>query len=50
MIYHTAFRLADSGFDIWLGNARGNDYSRKHLFLDPTGAVYWRFSYDILST
>ena len=34
------------GYDVWLGNARGNDYSRKHSFLNPSGEAYWRFSLD----
>lgn len=30
-----AFLLAEKGFDIWLGNARGTRHSRKHVSLDP---------------
>jgi lysosomal acid lipase/cholesteryl ester hydrolase len=40
------FVLADSGFDVWLGNVRGNHYSRAHESLSPDHHQYWSFSFD----
>lgn len=40
-----AYVLADHGYDVWLGNARGNVYSRKHVSFDPDNdREYWDFS------
>ncbi|VDN60086.1 unnamed protein product [Dracunculus medinensis] len=43
------FMLADSGFDVWMGNVRGNRYSRNHESFTETDEGYWQFSwYDMM--
>ncbi|KAK7863256.1 hypothetical protein R5R35_001465 [Gryllus longicercus] len=40
-----ALILADEGYDVWLGNFRGNHFSTKHKILDPKDPRFWMFSY-----
>ncbi|KAM3966179.1 lipase 1 [Aphomia sociella] len=44
-----AYFLVEEGFDVWMGNARGNYYSRKHIRLNPDHILstrFWEFSWD----
>ena len=41
-----AFFLANQGYDIWLGNSRGNKYSMSHTTLTTKDADYWKFSFQ----
>ena len=41
-----AFVLANQGYDVWLGNNRGNRFAQNHVSLDPSSAEYWRFSQE----
>ncbi|XP_027171751.1 triacylglycerol lipase 2-like [Coffea eugenioides] len=43
-----AFILADNGFDVWLANTRGTNYSRGHTSIDPNDPSYWDWSWDEL--
>ena len=40
------FLLVDQGYDVWLGNNRGNKYSKKSLRHAPTKNEFWDFSMD----
>lgn len=40
------YLLSDLGYDVWLGNARGNAYSRSHVNLTTDDKEYWNFSFD----
>ncbi|XP_029163316.1 lipase 3-like [Nylanderia fulva] len=44
------FLLADEGYDVWLGNMRGNLYSRTHISLSPSNLTFWDFSYNEMGT
>jgi lysosomal acid lipase/cholesteryl ester hydrolase len=40
------FALVEAGYDVWLGNNRGNKYSKKSIHHAPNSAKFWDFSMD----
>jgi pimeloyl-ACP methyl ester carboxylesterase len=44
-----AFVTARAGYDVWLGNSRGNTYSRAHVSLNPDSKLnhkFWEFDFE----
>lgn len=41
-----AFVFADAGYDVWLGNNRGNLYGQNHTTLDPKSKEFWDFDFE----
>lgn len=40
------FLLVEKGYDVWLGNNRGNKYSKKSTTCAPSEVRFWDFSID----
>ena len=40
------FALVEQGYDVWLGNNRGNKYSKKSTRFSPASVNFWNFSMD----
>lgn len=41
-----AFLLSRAGYDVWLGNNRGNHFSQAHTTLDPKKEEFWEFDFE----
>ena len=42
-----AFMLANKGYDVWLGNSRGNKHSRNHTKYNPDkNKEFWEFTFQ----
>jgi pimeloyl-ACP methyl ester carboxylesterase len=39
------FILANLGYDVWLGNSRGNKHSKNHIILKPEEKEFWNFTF-----
>ncbi|XP_072932991.1 lipase 3-like [Epargyreus clarus] len=42
--------LVDKGYDVWMGNARGNKHSSSHTHLQPDDGRFWKFSWEEIGT
>ena len=43
------FILANKGYDVWLGNTRGNRHSRNNTHLTPKDPEFWNYSWQNMS-
>lgn len=44
--FFSAYYFSQRGYDVFLGNARGNTFSRNHTSLDPERIQFWKFTLD----
>lgn len=40
-----AYLLAENGYDVWIGNARGSRHSMRHNYLSQDSKEFWQFSW-----
>ncbi|KAM3958458.1 lipase 1 [Aphomia sociella] len=41
-----SYILADHGFDVWMGNSRGNKHAPSHVKLNSTQSEFWEFTWE----
>ncbi|XP_024883675.1 lipase 3-like isoform X1 [Temnothorax curvispinosus] len=44
------FLLADQGYDVWIGNVRGNSYCRSHVNMTIYDPKFWQYSFHEIGT
>jgi lysosomal acid lipase/cholesteryl ester hydrolase len=37
--------LSNAGYDVWMGNSRGNTYSKAHVNFTASSSKFWEFSW-----
>jgi len=45
-----AFVMARAGYDVWMGNNRGNRWSDTHVSLSNKDKAYWQFDWEEMGT
>ncbi|XP_016840204.1 lipase 3 isoform X1 [Nasonia vitripennis] len=40
-----AYILSNAGYDVWMGNSRGNTYSKAHVNMSSSDSKFWEFSW-----
>lgn len=45
-----AFVAVNEGYDVWLGNSRGNKYSRAHESIKPSKNKFWFTDWEEMGT
>lgn len=45
-----ALELVDQGYDVWLGNSRGNTYGKRHRNISSDQRDFWQFSWHEIAT
>jgi hypothetical protein len=49
-LVYVGYLMADLGYDVWMGNARGNMYSKKHVKFTEKDDAFWRFRFRYCQT
>ena len=42
-------QLAEAGYDVWVGNNRGTEYSQTHKHMAPHDPEFWNFQWETMA-
>jgi len=45
-----AYLLSKAGYDVWMGNIRGNNYGSEHRTLNSSDSEFWKFTFHHFGT